>query len=183
MEGSCCKEHSNERSSLWRALPLSNSIALSALMAFYLISTGRGPLHWRLLRTALPASHLFLAPGVFCPDFSLREEEGWVEKARLFRISMTMACRAVAGVGARKILVSTQEGPSMHGQNTISFFVDIRPTTSHNGCDYHHWLSPLFLLFCRGYMARGKVWRRLGCLVGEVESREAMNQARSHKYK
>ena len=108
---------------------------------------------------------------------------GWVEKARLFRISMTMACRAVAGVGARKILVSTHKGQSTHGQNTISFFVDIRPTTSHNGCDYHHWLSPLFLLFCRGYMARGKVWRRLGCLVGEVESREARNQARSHKYK
>ena len=35
-----------------------------------------------------------------------------MEKARLFRISMTMACRAVAGVGARKILVSTQKGPS-----------------------------------------------------------------------
>ena len=111
MEGSCCKEHDNERNSFWRALPLSNSIALSALMAFYLISTGRRPLYWRLLRTALPASHLFLAPGVFCPDFSL---PGWVEKARLFRISMTMGCRAVAGVGARKILVSTQEGPSTH---------------------------------------------------------------------
>ena len=76
MEGSCCKEHSNERSSLWRALPLSNSITLSALMAFYLISTGRRPLNWRLLRTALPASHLFLAPGVFCPDFSLLGGEG-----------------------------------------------------------------------------------------------------------
>ena len=35
-----------------------------------------------------------------------------MEKARLFRISMTMVCRAVAGVGGRKILVSTQKGPS-----------------------------------------------------------------------
>ena len=45
-----------------------------------------------------------------------------MEKARLFRISMTMACGAVAGVGARKILVSTQEGPSSQaGTDKIKF--------------------------------------------------------------
>ena len=46
-----------------------------------------------------------------------------MEKARLFRISMTMACRAVAGVGARKILVSTQEGPSKHARTKYNFFL------------------------------------------------------------
>ena len=72
----------------------------------------------------------FWPQGSFVQIFHCRRG-GWVEKARLFRISMTMACGAVAGVGARKILVSTQEGlsTSTHGQNTISFFVDIRPTT------------------------------------------------------
>ena len=61
--------------------------------------------HSRLLRMALPAG-LHSAPGVFCPDFSLA---AGAEKARLFRISMTMACNAVTGVAGRppaKFLVS-----------------------------------------------------------------------------
>ena len=76
---------------------------LSAPMAFYLISSAapftpaaNGP---------LPAG---LGPGVFCPDFSLAAGG---EKARLFRISMTMACNAVTGVGGRppaKFLVSSK---------------------------------------------------------------------------
>ena len=54
----------------------------------------------------------FWPQGSFVQIFHCGRRGGWVEKARLFRISMTMACRAVAGVGARKILVSTHEGPS-----------------------------------------------------------------------
>ena len=64
----------------------------------------RCPIHacceWPYLRGSTAA------PGVFCPDFSLA---AGAEKARLFRISMTMACNAVTGVAGRppaKFLVS-----------------------------------------------------------------------------
>ena len=75
------------------APPTTLLLVLSAPMAFYLISSAapftpaaNGP---------LPAG---LGPGVFCPDFSLAAGG---EKARLFRISMTMACNAVTGVGGK----------------------------------------------------------------------------------
>ena len=48
-----------------------------------------------------------------------------MEKARLFRISMTMACRAVAGAGARKILVSTQEGASSQARTDKIKFLSL----------------------------------------------------------
>ena len=64
-------------------------------MAFYLISSALP--HSRLLRMALPAGpHSLARPrGSFVPIFHWPQGG---EKARLFRISMTMACNAVTGV-------------------------------------------------------------------------------------
>ena len=91
------------------APPTTLLLVLSARMTFFLsapLFILSAPLpHSRLLRMALPAG-LHSAPGVFCPDFSLA---AGAEKARLFRISMTMACNAVTGVAGRppaKFLVS-----------------------------------------------------------------------------
>ena len=68
---------------------------------------------------------------------------GCVEKARLFRISMTMACRAVAGVGARKILVSTQKRQAAkHARTKYNFFLCRHQT---NDITQWMWLPPLII--------------------------------------
>ena len=77
------------------APPTNLLLLLSARMAFYLISSALP--HSRLLRMALPAGPRSLARprGSFVPIFHWPQGG---EKARLFRISMTMACNAVTGV-------------------------------------------------------------------------------------
>ena len=101
----------------------------------------------------------FWPQGSFVQIFHCGRMGGGVEKARLFRISMTMACRAVAGVGARKILVSTHEGPRTpkHARTKYNFFL-----CRHQTNDITQWMWLPLLITSAG--------------------REERNKERNHKY-
>ena len=124
MEGSCCKEHNNER----RALLFLTRSRYQRWWLFILSALGDGLSIDACCEPPYLQATYFWPQGSFVQIFHC--QGGW-KKHGYSGLAWQWRAEPSQGWALAKSWSAHTRGqaPSPHGQNTISFFVDIRPTT------------------------------------------------------